>query len=384
MPGNIRRIGSRLWLLSLIGFPFSLYRPRGSVGLARRRVFRERVGNQPWFARGLAYLLATLLWPVGALLYTAALSRDIRTGRLAGALRMYLYALRFNVPPVEYVAYGFDRADRRRQWADYFYWFDLPMLAMLNRGRNARTDDVQDKRRFAYICEARGYPHVEALRQAQIEGSDGKADDVWLKKIGGLAGAGAESWQRREGNYFSKTGRLTPRELWDYASQNGLLIQSRLRNHAKIEPLTNGALASLRLVTALHRDGRVSFLGNMLLLPQGDRIHSGGGRGFAVSWLNGRIARSLPNVPATLAARACGTVLPFWPDCLKLVRQAHREAFASFATLGWDIALTPNGPVLLETNAGWGALHLQQLWGPLGRTAFAALLDEELARQPAF
>lgn len=40
-----------------------------------------------------------------------------------------------------------------------------------------------------------------------------------------------------------------------------------------------------------------------------------------------------------------------------------------------DVALTKDGPLLLETNSGWGAIFHQWLDGPLGHTAFARLVD---------
>jgi hypothetical protein len=69
-----------------------------------------------------------------------------------------------------------------------------------------------------------------------------------------------------------------------------------------------------------------------------------------------------------------GILLPFLHASIELVRCAHKVAFVRFAFLGWDIALTHDGPVLLETNSGWGALFHQVLDGPLGHTAFSRLV----------
>lgn len=71
-----------------------------------------------------------------------------------------------------------------------------------------------------------------------------------------------------------------------------------------------------------------------------------------------------------------GHQLPHWPDAIALVTRAHRTAFPRFVSLGWDVALTPDGPVLIEANAGWGAEIMQTLNGePLGDTVLAEILS---------
>ena len=37
-------------------------------------------------------------------------------------------------------------------------------------------------------------------------------------------------------------------------------------------------------------------------------------------------------------------------------------------SLGWDIVITPQGPLVLEANANWGADIMQMGWGGLGKT----------------
>jgi hypothetical protein len=45
--------------------------------------------------------------------------------------------------------------------------------------------------------------------------------------------------------------------------------------------------------------------------------------------------------------------LPHWPQLRDLVERGAR-ALAPLGTLGWDVALTAEGPVLVEANANWG------------------------------
>jgi len=48
-------------------------------------------------------------------------------------------------------------------------------------------------------------------------------------------------------------------------------------------------------------------------------------------------------------AQITGTRLPLWNEVREFALRAHR-AFADRVLVGWDIAVTPNGPVLVEGN----------------------------------
>jgi hypothetical protein len=47
-----------------------------------------------------------------------------------------------------------------------------------------------------------------------------------------------------------------------------------------------------------------------------------------------------------------GFLIPFWQDVVALTLTAHK-AFPSVYSVGWDVAILPNGPILLEGNAWW-------------------------------
>ena len=67
--------------------------------------------------------------------------------------------------------------------------------------------------------------------------------------------------------------------------------------------------------------------------------------------------------------------LPDWPAAMTLTQQAHRH-FPAYVFLGWDVALTPEGPLLLEGNAGWDVLTVQKPQrAPLTDTHFATISD---------
>jgi hypothetical protein len=50
--------------------------------------------------------------------------------------------------------------------------------------------------------------------------------------------------------------------------------------------------------------------------------------------------------------RLDGFRIPFWQEALDLAKQAHKS-FSEFGFLGWDLALTKDGPKFLEANVWW-------------------------------
>lgn len=55
----------------------------------------------------------------------------------------------------------------------------------------------------------------------------------------------------------------------------------------------------------------------------------------------------------------------------------------AFASLGWDVALSDRGMLLLEANQGWGLVPPQLLCGPLGPGPIAATAPYWIARLKA-
>jgi hypothetical protein len=305
-------------------------------------------------------------------------------------LDMYWLALRHNIPPLEYALYGFNQNERRNDMHQYVYWNDLPGLAALNAKRGADNRDVQDKDRFAAICAQHGFAHVPTLavfeRGRQTYPPAPFVPDapaLWTKSLRLKGGAGGAKWIRDNGSYCDVQGRrIAADRLADELAKQDCIVQPFVENHPDIVRVTNGALAALRIVTGMNNRGEAEFVTALMGLPYGVRQTTAGGIAAAVTRETGCIRRAatlggepIANHPDT-GAPIPGIALPFWQESISLVRRAHATAFARFAFLGWDVALTKDGPILLETNSGWGALFHQMLDGPLGHTVFSRLLNQ--------
>jgi hypothetical protein len=168
--------------------------------------------------------------------------------------------------------------------------------------------------------------------------------------------------------------------------------------HPGFAALSNGALATLRVITLQETQDAPSLWFPRFNLPVGlntsDNMHSaGGGIASPVDLQSARLGPasgkevlgdyqdSHPDTGTSIT----GFTLPGFHEAVALARKAH-AAMPGLPTAGWDIAITPDGPLLVETNSGWGIETIQRVVGhPIAReTGFcrrlAAILEDYLAR----
>lgn len=374
------------------GFPFFAARPRSAVERLRAwgsgQVWRQ---GPLWKRLALAGVM-TIGWPFVTFLDSLRLrtreraeGRDrIRFGELYGA------ALARNIPPNQYAGYRSRANVSAADLSDYLMPLDLRALGCFDLARGAASNDVQDKAVFERICRERRLPCVPTLASFDRGVSTGEevlrawTEALFVKALTGNKGAGAELWRPGGRGFISTAGEdLSVEELIAALRQQNCIVQPVLEDCAALGTLGTTALSSVRIVTAKGRTSRSSVITASASLPVGTESltgHSGIQCGIDVR--DGTIVRAFsPNEDdAHVEDRnLIDFQLPYWTASVELVCRAHDEAFSAFTTLGWDVALTSAGPILLETNVGWGMVAHQKLTGPLGRTSLSEVIDELLA-----
>jgi putative polysaccharide biosynthesis protein len=384
------------WIaLSQYGFPFSFGQNLTAIARFRALARRARYANHNWLPRRLAHTAMALTWPFGAF-YAAlnALARLRKREQAPHGVRvffdMYWLALRYSIPPLEYVLYRFNEVQRRKDMHEYVYWNDANGLYIVMARLGADNRDVQDKDRFAEICARNSLPHVPTLavfeRGRQIHPATPfvpEASVLWTKSLRLQGGAGGAKWIKEGGAYRDTYGRRVPlTKLAEEFSKQDSLVQPFVENHPNVARITNGMLASLRIVTGLDKHGDAEFVASAIALPHGKHWIPAAVIVCGIDRESGRIRRAVMPYDTPVIQHPdtdvpiIGTYLPFWRESQELVRRAHATAFPRFPFLGWDIALTKDGPILLETNSGWGSIFHQILDGPLGRTPFSQLVSQ--------
>jgi len=237
-----------------------------------------------------------------------------------------------------------------------------------------------DKRAFSNEMKQNGFPVVSELRtfnnktplSQQLKPSDGS---VFCKLRRGNQGLNAFqvtshganlSGIAHDGTRLNDTTKVEA--AWSKLCNTGpAIVQKLLENHSALLKMSKDSpLVTLRVIT---RAGKIGASNMTVPIEDEDGVKS--------FWLNVDLSTGRPEFPseqiypknpmyeqAFKLAEDAPDILPFWHDICDHSLRAHADGFDLWA-IAWDWAITPDGPILLEGNSGWGLHDWQMQMGSL-------------------
>jgi len=359
----------------------------------------------------IALWCSAAVWPVRALVaavvlvcrHGGAVAQSRGVTRRSQLRRMLWLANRHNIAPHSF--YEFRLWDDSHADTTLLYLQDLE-LAVLQLWLNLHREPgpLDDKESLFEKARADGLPTAPVVATFKAgtdrwhEGQAGvwPACDLFAKWANLYGGAGAENWSYDEDTVVWRLGREQldgdglVRRFRERSMTRKVVIQRRLHNHPDTARFSLGGLCTLRVVTYRPHGERakVGFL--CLRMPIGASIVdnlAAGGLAAAVDPDTGilgpavgkaTMVGSVSHHPDT-GVRIGGEKLASWRELVDLALRAH-DSFLDPWSIGWDVAMTPSGPVLVEGNSLWGGDIVQMTQGPIGGTAVARALCAEVSR----
>lgn len=157
--------------------------------------------------------------------------------------------------------------------------------------------------------------------------------------------------------------------LLEYAIQNNFdLLEEFVYQHKELMALSPNSLNTVRVITQVDRHNRVDIIGTILRMGidrNNDNL-STGGIACSIDPLTGiingpgisfDITKSDYFVHPVSGQKLIGFTIPFWKEVINMCEAAallHTEN----RSIGWDVAIKDEGPLLIEGNHDWGA----RLW----------------------
>lgn len=144
----------------------------------------------------------------------------------------------------------------------------------------------------------------------------------------------------------------------EYISGNNFgVLEDVIKQNEKINTLYNGSINTVRIVT-MNNKGKISVVVTYFRIGNGKHVDNfnSGGMMTRVNPETGVVmfpAVDKANIiyekhPET-GTEFVGFSIPFWKENLELVKKAA-AVIPQVGMVGWDIAVTPDGPVLVEGN----------------------------------
>jgi hypothetical protein len=344
-------------------------------------------------------ILYGLIWPFffafHSVKYTCRLGDRVRRATGKSLLRQmaeqFSISLRYSISPKKYYVFELFRSERYKNARHYIarYEFKGGLHTFLEtRIENPTRRILNDKAAFFRHCQQHGIATMPTFLVVTQDGSTEQltpfegilpARNLFFKPLSGRGGRGCERWlYQGDGSYRDQNGTiLSAAELMARTKQNAaaqtMLVQEAMRAHEELRELAVNVLTSCRIMSVKNERGgfeatHAVFKSSTKREAIVDNFHKGG----VVSRVDIKTGRLGPASDAGVGepcvwydahpltgAQIKDRILPQWQETIDLVCKAH-AAFPDRITVGWDVAITDQGPVIIEGNVQSGCDMIQR------------------------
>ena len=296
------------------------------------------------------------------------------------------HKLKINTHPSDYYRYMFYKRDKsweeKRRYVGRlgsYYW---PYEGIKLKDMSLLTN----KYIFKHLLFGMDLPTPELLATVGLEYGVWSCDELkdrlksWhfdfvIKPISSTGGKDVIVLIWDDGRFIGRKGGVwTADFIWEYLSrhlEDGFLIERRVFNVGQTKKIHPHTLNTFRIVTIRTKDGKWHVLDRFMRFGCGEsQVDNVGAGGIQVSVNEKGITKlAFGDYYKQPVTHHPDTGLPLvgfqadgFDEVVALALRASRK-FSMFGTVGWDIAFTTDGPMIIEANTRWGSDH-QAVFGP--------------------
>ena len=201
--------------------------------------------------------------------------------------------------------------------------------------------------------------------------------DAFAKPSDGMLGKGAFKLLIKDGSIYIDGVQKSLGELIEIILSADYIIQERIVQHEKMSVLCPSCVNTIRLQTVMDKDGNVipfgpgvrigregSIVDNWALGGVFVGIDANTGRLMDTGILKPKYGTKVTEHPDTHVVFK-DYIIPYYKEAENLVVNLHKLMYRSHS-IGWDIAITPHGPVVIEGNDRWEISLIQAVHGGIG------------------
>lgn len=199
---------------------------------------------------------------------------------------------------------------------------------------------------------------------------------VFCKINGGEASEGVFVFEKKDGNYYLNNKKTTLSEIKTEIKGSTFIFQDIIQQHDSLKNMNSLSVNTIRVTTLRGVSGQVNIFNSFLRLGSTkdsfvDNLKAGGlAVGVNDNGVLGKYGFHDKSFGTKVEKHPISNIvfegyqLPYWNEVKDLVEKAHKQ-FYYIESIGWDVAITPNGPILIEGNDNWATDTPQIIEGGL-------------------
>lgn len=270
---------------------------------------------------------------------------------------------RYNISILEYFQFEFygKSENEKRQWAGTGFMYEYQKL--MNPISQRRILD--DKTLFHRVYH--NYFRHQVFDLSEMKDNLNKTKKLFienkivLKESKGKCGLGT---------FFVNSSDFNPSSLIAYMEKEGFdLAETFIQQHPDLMRLSPSGVNTVRIFTQLNKSGDVEIIGCRQRISVNSNVDNlaAGNIAAPIDEKTGIISgpgvysdftKSPVNIHPVTKTSIIGFQIPYWEDCLQLVKKAAIE-HPENRSIGWDVIVTSKGVGLLEGNHDWCKLVWQ-------------------------
>lgn len=188
--------------------------------------------------------------------------------------------------------------------------------------------------------------------------------DCICKPVADCAGRGVFHMEIKEDDISLNHKKIEQDKLHDLFSGSKYILQERVIQHEEMSKLNPHSVNTIRLVTCIGKQKIQPFSAGVRIGIKGnitDNWHTGGilirlnmetgcldRYGFTLPEHKGRKYEKHPETNVKFD----GYKIPYCHQAIEMATKLHKYFYCAHS-IGWDIAITKEGPVIIEANQGW-------------------------------
>ena len=307
--------------------------------------------------------------------FMRATREQYQLGYLRQVLHFLLDSLRYNISPLEWYQFGFVSLtpDEKSTWAGTGTMYEFQRKANPPEQREILNDKRAFHRAYREFCGSGSWSLAELQKDpVLVQRVLAEHEKLVFKDATGNCGTSVR---------IVPAAELNAATLTRWMKDNGYdMVESFIQQHPALQALSPSGVNTVRVFTLRDEQDAYRVLGCRLRISVDSPVDNlaAGNLAAPVDEETGivsgpgvysDITREPETVHPVTGISIEGLQVPFWQETLEMVEKAS-HLHPQNRSIGWDVAITAEGPRLIEGNHDWCKLVWQL---PVGRGLKAML-----------